>query len=80
MESFSWTCDTCGKIIKYQKKVIRHKKKHAEVKKYSCNKCSKAFDRNENLIRYKKFPTQNKKIRQNCNLLFATFDTITVNI
>ena len=37
MESFSWTCDTCGKIIKHQKSVSRHKKKHIEVKKYPCN-------------------------------------------
>ena len=60
MESISWKCSTCGKIIKHQK-VSADKKEHTEVKKYPCNKCSKTFDRNKNLIRHKKVCSPKQK-------------------
>ena len=74
MEAFSWTCETCGKILKHQKSVNRHKKLHTEGLKFPCRECSKLFDRKENLTRHEKICNQKRKtLDRQCSICLKSF-------
>ena len=67
MEAFSWTCETCGKILNRQKL-------HTEGVKFPCRECSKLFDRKENLTRHEKICNQKRKtLDQQCSICLKSF-------
>ncbi|XP_068166129.1 zinc finger protein ZFP2-like [Antennarius striatus] len=53
-------CDTCGKILKYESRLIIHLRSHTGEKLYSCKICGKEFKQNGVLTRHMRIHTDEK--------------------
>ena len=42
-EAPAWICDICGKALKSNNGLLKHKRVHSGVRRYVCHVCGKAF-------------------------------------